>query len=150
MKTLNYILIAGITLFVFSCGNTEEHVEPNSNISHEEHDHNSESIQFDNGEKWKVVDEMMGHIRNMEDDVKQFDTQSERDYGSLALKLQDNIKLLTSNCTMEGQAHDELHKWLLPYMDMVDELSEVVSNEKEIQAYSKIQSSFITFNTYFK
>lgn len=150
MKTLNYIIIAGITLFLFSCENNTRTDGTNSNITHEEHVSDLESIELNNGEKWKVVDEMMAHIRNMENDVQQFEVRNESNYSVLAINLQNNINLLTSNCTMEGKAHDELHKWLLPYISMVDDLSNAESNEKEIEVYSKIQSSFKIFNTYFK
>ncbi|MBT6440096.1 MAG: hypothetical protein HOK72_10375 [Flavobacteriales bacterium] len=150
MRKINYVLMMGITLFLFSCGNDIEKDTANSNTTHEEHVHNSESIELNNGEKWIVVDEMMGHIKNMENDIKQFDEQKETDYGLLAEKLEDNIDLLTSNCTMEGKAHDELHKWLVPYIDLVGELSDAETKGEEIEAYKEIQSSVKTFNTYFK
>lgn len=69
---------------------------------------------------------------------------------SLAEKLQSNIELLTSNCTMEGQAHDELHKWLLPYIDMVNELSAAKDDTEASKQFVNIQISFTTFNQYFQ
>lgn len=51
---------------------------------------------------------------------------------------------------MKGQAHDELHKWLLPYIDLVNLFSET-KNKQELQAQlKKIQVSFLTFNQYFQ
>ena len=149
MKRYSYALVVGMVLVLTSCGNSTENEISNSDPIHEEHNHDDESIELDNGEKWKVVDEMMGHIRNMESDVIAFESQDEKDYQSLAVKLEDNIDLLTSNCTMKGQAHDELHKWLLPYIDMVSELTDA-KNDEAGETYHKIQVSFETFNTYFK
>ena len=47
---------------------------------------------------------------------------------------------------MKGQAHDELHKWLLPYIDLV----EAFSTDKSADNFTAIQNSFSTFNTYFQ
>ena len=63
----------------------------------------------------------------MESDVKSFSETKHNDFKEFhqhAENLQKNINLLTSNCTMSGEAHDELHKWLIPYMELVNKLSE--------------------------
>ena len=146
MKKLNYILIFGISLAFFSCSNNSTEKTTNSEHSHDHDD----SIILDNGEKWKVVDEMLAHIRNMEADIVSFSGNEQKNYASLAVKLEDNIALLTSNCTMKGKAHDELHKWLLTYINLVDDLSNSADDEEASKHYSELQESFRTFNTYFK
>ena len=144
MKKINYIIILGTSLVLFSCSySTNE-----SNIQTEHH-HDNDPIELDNGEKWKIVDDMLAHIRNMEADVNSFNENEEKDYAALAVKLEDNIGLLTSNCTMKGKAHDELHKWLLPYIGLVDDLSNSTDDEEAIEHYTELQESFMEFNTYF-
>jgi hypothetical protein len=115
------------------------------------HRHQStETINLNNGKKWKVDENMMVHIRNMEKDVAGFRKSKPSDYASLAEKLKQNIGLLTSNCTMKGKAHDELHKWLLPYIDLVNKLAKS-NNETEGEAlFQTLQHSFKTFNQYFQ
>ena len=93
---------------------------------------------------------MITHIRNMENDVVSFAKVEQKDYKSLSEKLQSNIDLLTSNCTMKGKAHDELHKWLLPYIDLVKELSEAKDETEASKHFENIQISFTTFNQYFQ
>jgi len=148
------ILIPVISLFLFSCGNTskEKSKEETETVTHEEHQHNVEmqTIELNNGEKWKVDANMITHIRNMENDIISFSTVEQKDYKSLSEKLQSNIDLLTSNCTMKGKAHDELHKWLLPYIDLVKELSEVKDETEAAKQFENIQTSFTTFNQYFQ
>ncbi|MBK9048652.1 MAG: hypothetical protein IPL74_18865 [Bacteroidetes bacterium] len=148
------ILISVISLFLFSCGNTsnEKSKEQTETVTHEEHQHNDEmqTIELNNGEKWKVDANMITHIRNMENDIISFSTVEQKDYKSLAEKLQSNIDLLTSNCTMKGKAHDELHKWLLPYIDLVTELSEAKDETEAAKQFENIQTSFTTFNQYFQ
>ena len=153
MKTL-IISISAISLFLFGCGNTsnEKSKEQTETVIHEEHQHDEESevIELNNGEKWKVDAIMITHIRNMENDIISFSTVEQKDFKSLSEKLQSNIDLLTSNCTMKGKAHDELHKWLLPYIDMVKELSEAKDESVASKQFRNIQTSFITFNQYFQ
>ena len=148
------ILILVISLFLFSCGNTskEKPKEQTETVTHKEHQHDEESeiIELNNGEKWKVDANMLTHIRNMENDVVSFAKVEQKDYKSLGEKLQSNIDLLTSNCTMKGKAHDELHKWLLPYIDMVKELSEAKDETEAEKQFHNIQISFTTFNQYFQ
>ena len=148
------ILIPVISLFLFSCGNTsnEKSNEQTETAIHEEHQHDEESeiIELNNGEKWKVAANMITHIRNMENDVISFAKVEQKDYKSLSEKLQSNIDLLTSNCTMKGKAHDELHKWLLPYIDLVKELSEAKDETEASKHFENIQTSFTAFNQYFQ
>ena len=148
------ILIPVISLFLFSCGNTsnEKSKEQNETVTHEEHQHNAEiqTIELNNGEKWEVDANMITHIRNMENDVISFAKVEQKDYKSLSKQLQSNINLLTSNCTMKGKAHDELHKWLLPYIDLVKELSEAKDETEAEKQFQNIQTSFTAFNQYFQ
>lgn len=153
-------IIIGLSSLILavSCGTketpvTETAAPPVAQPAAEEHHHDSsDSIELNNGEKWKVVPEMMKYIKAMEEDVTKFKTANAivlKDYHELGKKLQANIDLLTSNCTMEGKAHDELHKWLLPYIEMVDQLNKS-ADAKEAQAiFEKIVTSFATMNRYF-
>ena len=146
MLKIKIALLSTVVLLLFSC-NTKSKEEKTTEIKTEEHQHSeSETIQLNNGEKWKVDDNMMLHIRNMEKDIIHFDQEKSTNYSLLADKLKTNIDTLTSNCTMKGQAHDELHKWLVPYIELVDSFSE----EKSANQFTEIQNSFKTFNQYFQ
>jgi len=153
MKKL-IILIPLISLFLFSCRNTvnEKSNEQTQSVIQQENHHNdeSEAIELNNGEKWKVDANMITHIHNMENDIISFTEIKQKNYKSLSEKLQSNIDLLTSNCTMKGKAHDELHKWLLPYIDLVKELSEAKDETEAEKQFQNIQTSFNTFNQYFQ
>jgi len=148
------ILIPVISLFLFRPGNTsnEKSKEQNETVTHKEHHHDdeSEAIELNKGEKWKVDANMITHIRTMENDVISFTKVEQKDYKSLSEKLKTNIDLLTSNCTMKGKAHDELHKWLLPYIDFVKELSEAKDETEAEKQFQNIQTSFTTFNQHFQ
>lgn len=148
------ISLTAISLLLFACGNpsVEKSINQTDSITHEAHQHIAEiqTIELNNGEKWKVDANMILTIRDMEKDIISFSTSEQKDYKSLAVKLQKNIETLTSNCTMKGKAHDELHKWLLPYIDLVTVLSDAKDETEAAKQFENIQSSFKTFNQYFQ
>ena len=51
---------------------------------------------------------------------------------------------------MDGKAHDELHKWLLPYIEMVDKLNKSKNNDEALHTFEEIKASNKLFNIYFK
>ena len=110
----------------------------------------SDSLQLNNGKKWKVDEQMMKHIRNLEKDINTFDLSPEKSYKALSNKLQSHLNLLISNCTMKGKAHDELHKWLLPFMDSVKELGSSRKEEIGKNQFRIIHKSMREFNQYFE
>lgn len=161
MKKYFAILIVAIIGITYGCNNPVK--KENSEISNtkslplskeSEHQHfENDSIELNNGAKWKVVSEMMAHIRNMESDINRFSEIKHtelKDFTKLGASLQKNIDLLTSNCTMEGKAHDELHKWLLPYIDMVDKLNKSKNCDEALHTFEEIKASYKTFNLYFE
>ena len=149
MNKLKITTIVLSAFFLFSCNDKAKNETTETNQATETVVHNhsdDEAIQLDGDKKWKVDDNMMAHIRNMEKDIASFDNSKPENYQVLADNLKKNLDLLTSNCTMKGQAHDELHKWLLPYLDIVDEFSK----DKSVEQFTEIQKSFTTFNQYFE
>lgn len=146
------ILVLVISAILSSCSSespTKQNNQTETTLPQVIPENNSTSIELNNGEKWKVDEKMMTHIHNMENDITAFNEMEQKDYKSLSGKLQTNLDLLRSGCTMEGKAHDELHKWLLPFMDLVKNLSETKNSETAATDFENIQASFTTFNHYF-
>lgn len=151
MNKILYVIVMTVTLY--SCSNTvgDKGSEGKESTIPIEHEHgNDEVIVLNNGEKWKVDENMMAHIRNMENNITVFKTSEDRNYSVLASLLERNIELLTSNCTMEGQAHDELHKWLIPYIETVNTFSESTNDNVAAEQLEYIEKYFVTFNQYFE
>ncbi len=114
------------------------------------HHHNDIKIELLNGEKWTVDKPMMHHIKNIKKDVMQFKGSNYEDYINLADKINTNLELLTSNCTMTGQAHDELHKWLVPFLEMSEKFSESKNLKDAQENYQGIKQSFKILDDNFK
>lgn len=155
MKTIIFTLAIS-AIFLPGCSNSGKSgsEQPNDSTEVEEavHQHGTESqaIVLNNGVKWVVDSNMMVHLRQMESDVANFKGSGQEDYQALAETLSNTIDTLTSNCTMKGQAHDELHKWLLPYIDLVDSLYEAETVAESQAGYAEIKSAFVIFNEYFQ
>lgn len=147
------IILFLTSLLIFSCkentviDNTGKHHEEES---HEGHHHDDDPITLNNGQKWTVNEEMMVHVQNMERAINSFDSKNESDYKILAKDIDKNIDLLVSSCTMKGQSHDELHKWLVPFIKLSEEFSESKSEQEFAANLENIKASLVTFNTYFK
>lgn len=148
-------LFASIVTFIgiISCNNTQQNAANATQDSVVTDNHElkeSEEIELNNGEKWKVDEPMMALIKKMEKDVISFKKTEINNYAILAKSLKITIDSLTSNCTMEGRAHDELHKWLLPFIDLVDEFKNNLSNVSLTNKnYKHLIKSFETLNKHF-
>lgn len=148
-------LISTIAIALIACKNEnhhenhDEHEHHDETATHEEdhHNHESEAIMLNDGEKWKVVENMSAYIRNMEKAVNEFKGDN---YPALAKTIDENIRALTENCTMEGQAHDELHKWLLPFIELSEEFDVATEKENQEKIYQEFKKMFVEYNTYFE
>ncbi len=161
MKKRFAILTMVVIVVTYGCHNTINKedsgvsaVKPLESTNQGEQQHSeSDTIELNHGARWKVVAEMMQHIRNMESDIYRFsETKHTKlsDFTQIGSNLQKNIDLLTSNCTMEGKAHDELHKWLLPYIDKVDKLNKSKNTDEASLTFEEIKASYKLFNLYFE
>jgi hypothetical protein len=158
-KNISIITLSVSFLFITSCGqnspdqSTTQPTDSIPTIEAEEHEP-AEPIELDNGKKWKVDDHMLAWIRQIETDVYDFtaDTQTQtlKMYHELASNISTNLDSLTSNCTMTGKAHDELHKWLLPFLDLSDHFSASETLKEADSIYHSISASFMEFNIYFE
>lgn len=141
-------------LILVACANEKK--EESKNVMEEKpteetaHDHSSDELKLNEGAKWKVDDSMMVYLRNMESTITNFLPKDKNSYQNLSDTLKSNIDLLTSNCTMKGAAHDELHKWLIPYIDKVNDLAESENQDETVLLYQDLKNSFSTFNQFFE
>ena len=153
MKSRSFIFLAAFMLIFSACHTT-------SNEKEKTPDHQKDTsitkinnpyhIELNDGKKWKVVPEMMAIIRSMETQVNEFQGKEIDQHINNALKLQHKVDSLTSNCTMTGKAHDELHKWLLPYLDMVDAYNHANNQEDADSIFLEIKNSFVNMNQFFE
>ena len=68
--------LAAFSIMLSSCSNSTNEKSNNQTEIAEQNNHHlddeSEAIELNNGEKWKVDANMITHIRNMENDINHF------------------------------------------------------------------------------
>lgn len=122
MKNIVYLLV----LLAIGCQNNQ-----------------TSDITLNDGQKWQVNREMALHFEAMEADIAKFQTGD--DLAELQSRLKTNISDLTTKCTMKGQAHDELHKWLVPFIDEVN----AMQTDNPTGAIEKLRGQFDNYHLYF-
>lgn len=108
------------------------------------------ALELNDGKKWVVDKPMMAHIRNLEKAVQDFEKQPGGDQAALAQDIQQNLGRLVTSCTMEGKAHDELHKWLMPFLGVTAEYSKATEPLVQQAKLQEIQESLRVFHVYFE
>lgn len=149
-------IFIGLLVTVFasiSCNNQEPKSTENQKQNIKEKPKEQQAsidIELNNGAKWKVNPEMMVHVRSSEGLVDSYVNSPKKDHEALAKELNATVGLLTKSCTMQGKSHDELHKWLHPYMGLIKDLGNVNNKDEADQVVSAIQASFVVFNLHFE
>lgn len=111
---------------------------------------NTGNIKLDNGEKWSVNDEMKPHIEQGSKILNDYLAQKGSDYQKLAGDLKNQNDQLVKSCTMKGESHDELHKWLLPHIALVQKLEESKDPQQAETIVKELEQSFQTYQNHFK
>lgn len=92
----------------------------------------------------------MQHIRNLEQDVRTLETSAEKDHSALALKIGEHTKQLISSCTMDGKAHDALHDWLMPFLQLNKDYAAAPDAATQSAKFKEIQQSLAAFHERFE
>lgn len=102
------------------------------------------AVQLNDGERWEANAATVEGIENQTEMVESFDP-SRQSYDTLQSELRDEFGLIFKNCTMKGEAHEQLHNYLLPLMELFGKLT----LEDREDALGKIKEHLSRFDTYF-
>jgi hypothetical protein len=149
MTAIKTIVITGIVLLLISCNTSE--VE---NVDQKEQSIATDSyklvIELNEGEKWKVNEQMMPYLKSSEQLLIEFKKKESGDYKILASDLKETNNKLISSCTMKGKSHDALHLWLHPHLELVNELQDSKTEDEASLVMEKLNRSFLAFGNYFQ
>lgn len=129
---------------------TSSSIATNVDSTDEHDDDEMEPLELNNGAKWEISKEMKPFLTESEKLCKDYISHQGNDYKKLAAQLETQKSALVDHCNMEGQAHDELHKWLVPYMALLDDLTEAQNTTEANATIKKLEASFQTLHTYFQ
>ncbi len=150
------LMVLITALFSVGCKNAEStDITTESSEIVDHHDEEAEEmtdlspIELNNGEKWAVNEEMKPFIDDAEKLLSAYIKKGDGDFHSLAEKLREKNQELIKSCTMEGKSHQELHKWLEPHLELVDELTDAQDAETANAIIAKLSDSYKLYNQYF-
>lgn len=126
----------------------EEHHDHHEH--HEHHDSDSEEIELNNGERWLVNEEMKPHLMEAETALAEFVEEGSQDFNQLVETLKTKNTALIKSCTMDGKSHDELHKWLHPHLELVDELEKAQDEQEATNLVQKLSESYELYHQHFQ
>ena len=140
------VIIPGLALGLIGCSTSNRGSASPAHSAHANH----ATLELNEGKKWGVAKPMMVHMRNLEESVRDFDRKPGRDHAVLATEIQENLGRLVTNCTMKGKAHDELHKWLMPFLGLSADYSKATDLQVQQQKLNEIKHALLVFNEYFE
>ncbi len=104
---------------------------------------------WNSGERWKVNDEMVPHLRAAEKALEDYQTNGSNKFSQLAEELKKHNDQLISSCTMKGESHEQLHLWLRPHIQLIKALSEAKNKEEANKLITELEASFKKYHSYF-
>jgi hypothetical protein len=148
MKKINILIL--VTVLVVSCNQNkkQEIAEPVQTV---EESHESEGVlKLNNGDLWMANAETTEGIRKMTQLIINFSESENMDaYPKLKTKLETEFGTIISKCTMTGEAHDQLHNYLLPMKPLFKDLAaEDLATRKS--GLEKLTKHLSEYSAYFK
>ncbi len=131
-----------LALLTFSCG--EDGLSEKS--AHSNHEDNE--LILDNGKKWIANIETTTNIHEMIQIMNEFEKSTDvADYHLLKERLEKKFKNIFDECTMKGEAHEQLHNYMLPMKSMFpgltgDDLSACSSSYDELKIHLSEYNKF--------
>ncbi|KVV15226.1 hypothetical protein [Flavobacterium sp. TAB 87] len=154
-KTFHTVLLAAVVGLTYSCKNeTKEINNPKATEVVDEtteHDHgDSTSLVLNDGERWDANAETTTGVNNMIALMNSFkEKENVTAYPKLTQDLKSEFKMIFEKCTMTGEAHDQLHNFLIPIKDLLETLpsSDLAVAQK---SYDELSTQLSIYKTYFK
>jgi hypothetical protein len=152
------ILKASLVLaiaFNCSCKKQSKNIQSETQIeiaekTDELHLSSKNKITLNKGKRWNANPETTEGIKNMKEIMNNFTNKSSlKAYKLLTEHLILEFSMVFEKCTMKGEAHNQLHNFLIPINDLFTHLSS--SDLKECQdSYETLNKHLKKYQTYFK
>jgi hypothetical protein len=153
MKNSLFFVMACIILLL-ACQNNpatmhaDEHND--TTLSAPDHDPHAGKVSLNNGEKWVANPETTEGIIKMKSLVTGFTRQpTTEDYTALKKKLDSELNLIIQKCTMTGEAHEQLHKYLIPMTEMLKSM-DAANTEVRDKSFTDLKQHLNNYEYYFQ
>jgi peptidoglycan hydrolase CwlO-like protein len=144
MKTLLKIVMLLLLVVMVSCQKKDSQIESIEIPAEElEDDFHSQSVSSNNGMLWNANAETTQGIKNMQALLDNYSSETGNSE-KLISDLKEEFAMIFKKCTMTGEAHDQLHNYLIPLKTKIQNLSAGITVEKtdDIKKYLKDYFSY--------
>ncbi|HRN48739.1 MAG TPA: hypothetical protein PK110_01100 [Niabella sp.] len=156
---ISHIIAPSALLLLFACNSPEKNskveneaeahkteVQTDGTHEHEHSEKTTVSVQLDNGKKWKANPETVEGIEKMQAIIRNgIIAKAQPDL--LYEPLQKEFQTIFEKCTMKGEAHEQLHHFLTPVKEYLDEMK---GNADATDAMEDLKDHLRTFGEYFE
>ena len=101
-------------------------------------------VSLNDGQLWEANTETTQGIKNMQQLMADFTIESGNSE-ELIVHLKDEFALIFKKCTMTGEAHEQLHNYLIPLKFKIESLSEGFTVEKTVDVKTYLDDYFNYF-----
>jgi len=155
-KIIKLITVVVISITLFSCGNTSEKKESKEKtvekieVVKEAESHDSdEELTLNNGKRWEANLETTEGVKMLQMQLKGFsDKESVEAYATLTKELETTFAEIFAKCTMKGEAHNQLHNFLKPMLELFDGMKSGDLNECN-KSYDILNKHLTLYKEYF-
>lgn len=146
MQTLQTMILVVLVSFFMSCS---EHQEEHKTTLNTESNFD-DVLRDDNGNPWEVQFSTDSLVRVMQDKVSSFEDGSSLDeYAALKGDLNEDFSEIFNRCNMTGEAHNQLHNYLIPLRNEIRKINDTINDSNPSQIH-EIRSYLSEFERYFK
>lgn len=129
MKTLAKLSLTLVILGIFSCQQKEKHKEAVvETVMEQEEDFQFPAVSLNAGQLWEANTETTQGIKNMQQLLDSYPNENGNPEELIA-GLKAEFAMIFKKCTMTGEAHEQLHNYLIPLKTKIESLSEPISDE---------------------
>jgi hypothetical protein len=114
------------------------------------HEGSGAAVQLNDGERWQAnpettdgIAKMQSILENYESGIESAERQAMRD------ELEATFQEILIKCTMEGEAHEQLHNYLLPMQGLFEKIGGTDDEENQAAA-EQLKNHLAEYSTYFK
>jgi hypothetical protein len=145
------LLIIGIVLIgsLSSCS-SEKKVEEKkeSEVTHVVED--IDGLALNDGKKWIANSETHEGMTQIKVILDNMDSLTLEDYNLMGDKCNEQTSFIISNCSMDGEAHNQLHHVLHPILDDIDSLMHASTIDDCKAAVSSLENNLLDYFAHFE
>jgi hypothetical protein len=159
MNTQFALTAAALALFTLGCNSNgpdtavvhEQRIDPQEQDDHDrsndDHGHTdakkeTPEVVLDHGKRWIANKETTEGIANMSALIAEYD-DSNGDPKALKARVEEEFALIFERCTMTGESHDQLHNYLMPIHQEMNEIDFSEAAERDaLIAYLATYSNY--------